>query len=375
MDKISRFTTLGPALGHNRLEAWLIALAIVLSTVFVAKIFKRLAIRRVSRIAQHTETRIDDALLKALQATRVWLITLMAIYLGCQNLTLPSQATRIISITATLAAFLQVGFWLSAVLKFWIDAHRVRATSADLGAATSLSAVSFVGRVILWAVILLLLLENLGVNVTTLVASLGVGGIAIGFALQNILGDLFASLSIILDKPFVIGDFMIVDSYRGTVENIGIKTTRLRSLDGELLVFPNGDLIKSRIRNYKHMRERRILFNFGVLYNTPVEKLENIPLIVQEIIEMQHNVRFERAHFSTCGASSLDFEVVYWMLVPDYTAYMDAQQGINLAMVRRFENEGIGFAFPTRTLYHEGPIQVEVAGYNPAVEVATAKPL
>lgn len=373
MDKISRFITLGPVLVHNSPEAWLVAAAIVLSTIFVAKIFKRLAIKRLSRIAQHTETRIDDALLKALQATRVWLITLIAIYLGCQNLTLPSNARHIVSITATLAAFFQVGLWSSAALKFWIDSHRVRAMTADLGAATSLSAVSFVGRVILWAVILLLLLENLGVNVTTLVASLGVGGIAIGFALQNILGDLFASLSIILDKPFVIGDFMIVDSYRGTVENIGIKTTRLRSIDGELLVFANGDLIKSRIRNYKHMRERRILFNFGVLYNTPVEKLENIPTIVREIIGTQDNVRFDRAHFSTFGASSLDFEVVYWMLVPDYTAYMDAQQGINLAMVRRFESEGIGFAFPTRTLYHEGPIQVEMAGPDSAAGVATQK--
>ncbi len=367
---------LDTVLWHNTLQDWLVAAAITLGLGLAITLFKRLAIRRVARIARRNETRIDDAIVKALQNTRLWLVYLIALYLGIQNLTLPAQAHHIVNVVAPLAAFAQMGIWLSTLLKFWIDSTRERAMSTDAGSASSLSALSFVGRVILWAVILLLVLDNLGVNVTTLVASLGVGGIAIAFALQNVLSDLFASLSILLDKPFVIGDFIIVDDLPGTVENIGIKTTRVRSLGGELLVFSNGDLIKSRLHNYKHMQQRRILFTFGVVYDTPADKVEQIPRMVQDIAGAQEKVRFDRAHFKGFGASSLDFEVVYWMLTPDYNIYMDTQQAINLAMMRSFEDKGIGFAFPTRTLYHEGPIRVELseprrlppdnAGVNPA---------
>ena len=365
MNKFADFLRLDLVLWHNPLQDWLVALAITLGIGLAVTLFKRIAIRRISRVARRSATKIDDAIVKALQNTRLWLIYLIGLYIGSQNLELPTRLEHIVQVVMTLAAFMQTGLWLSTLLRFWIDNTRAHAMSTDASAATSLSAMSFVGRVFLWAVILLLVLDNLGVNVTTLVASLGVGGIAIGFALQNILGDLFASLSIILDKPFVIGDFIIADTYLGTVENIGIKTTRVRSIDGELLVFSNGDLIKSRLRNYKHMQERRILFTFGVLYNTPADTVARIAGMVKEVIEAQPNARFDRAHFKAFGASSLDFEVVYWMQLPDYTAYMDAQQGINLALMRRFEQAGIGFAYPTRTLYHEGPIKVEWAGAPP----------
>lgn len=352
---------LDTVLWHNTLQDWLVAAAITLGLGLAITLFKRLAIRRVARIARRNETRIDDAIVKALQNTRLWLVYLIALYLGIQNLTLPAQVHHIVNVVAPLAAFAQMGIWLSTLLKFWIDSTRERAMSTDAGSASSLSALSFVGRVILWAVILLLVLDNLGVNVTTLVASLGVGGIAIAFALQNVLGDLFASLSILLDKPFVIGDFIIVDDLLGTVENIGIKTTRVRSLGGELLVFSNGDLIKSRLRNYKHMQQRRILFTFGVVYSTSVEKVSRIAEIVKKIIEAQPTTRFDRAHFKAFGAYSLEFEVVYWMLTPDYNIYMDTQQAVNLAMMHEFEQAGVGFALSSRTLYHEGPIRVELS--------------
>ena len=361
MNALGQFLKLDLMFAHNSLEAWLVALIIAVGISVAARIIKRVAIRKISKIARRTETRIDDVVVKALQATRLWLVVVVAIAFGCQNLVLPGRAQHSIDVAATLAVFLQVGLWLSTMLKLWIENTRARAMSTDVGAATSLSALSFVGRVMLWAVVLLLLLDNLGVNVTTLVASLGVGGIAVGFALQNILGDLFASLSIILDKPFVIGDFLIVDSYLGTVENIGIKTTRLRSLGGELLVFANGDLIKSRVRNYRHMRERRILFNVRVSYETAVEKLEWIPNTIKTVISTQPNVRFDRAHFASFGESSLDFEVVYWMLTPDYTAFRDTQQAINLAIVREFDAAGVRFGYPRRTLHQNAPIQVELA--------------
>lgn len=361
MDRISHFLEIARGFAHNSLKAWLVACAIILSVTLLARLLKGFSIRRLSRGSRSSYRRLNDATIKALEATRVWMLFLVAIYLGSEYLRLPTKFEHVVAIVATLAAFLQTGLWLNAIFRFWIDSERHRAMSADAGAATSLSALGFVGSGILWLVILLLMLENLGVNVTTLVASLGVGGIAIGFALQNILGDLFASLSIILDKPFVIGDLLFVDNYRGTVESIGVKTTRLRSLDGEIVVFSNGDLIKSRVRNYQHMHERRVLFSFGVLYSTPVAQLERIPAMVKDIISAQNNARFDRAHFNAFGASSLDFEVVYWILASDYTIYMDTQQAINLALMRRFEEEAIGFAFPTRTLYHEGPIHVEVS--------------
>jgi small-conductance mechanosensitive channel len=184
-----------------------------------------------------------------------------------------------------------------------------------------------------------------------LIAGLGVGGIAVALAAQNILGDLFASLSIVVDKPFVVGDFIVIDDFLGTVDRIGLKTTRLRSLSGEQLIFSNADLLKSRIRNYRFMRERRIVFSFGVEYETPLPALETIPGTVREIIEAQERTRFDRAHFKSYGASALDFEVVYYVLVPEFNTYMDIQQAINFELFRRFADAGIGFAYPTQKLY------------------------
>lgn len=196
-------------------------------------------------------------------------------------------------------------------------------------------------------------LDNLGVDVTTLITGLGIGGVAIALATQNILGDLFASLSIVLDKPFVVGDFIRTGEDLGRVEQIGLKTTRVRSLSGELLVFSNSDLLQSRIRNYKQMEERRILFRIGVVYQTAPARLRRIPLIVREIIERQQAVRFDRAHFAAFGDSSYDFEFVYFVGSPDYNAYMDTQQAINLAIVDAFAAEKIELAYPTRTLHLE----------------------
>ncbi|MDE2148583.1 MAG: mechanosensitive ion channel family protein [Gammaproteobacteria bacterium] len=343
---------------HNPLHQWLLAAAIVVVTVLAVRLVTGVGTRVLRRLAERTRTHWDDALVEALASTRLWLIALAALHPAVHVLTLPEAALRFAYGTATVAFFLQIGLWAAQLLHIWITRTREHARQHDPAALTSLGAVSFIARVGLWAIVALLALDNLGINVSALVAGLGVGGIAIGLAVQNILGDLFASLSIVLDKPFVVGDFIIVDSFRGTVENIGIKTTRVRSLDGELLVFSNGDLTKSRLRNYKHMQERRILFTIGVVYQTSADQLEAIPGIIREAIEAQPQTRFDRAHFSAFGASSLDFEIVYWMLVPDYNRYMDTQQAINLELVRRFEKAGIEFAFPSRTLYFGQPLEV-----------------
>jgi small-conductance mechanosensitive channel len=209
----------------------------------------------------------------------------------------------------------------------------------------------FFARVAVWTTVFLLVLDNFGIDITALITGLGIGGIAVALAVQNVLSDTFASISIILDKPFEVGDFIIVGDLLGVVENIGIKTTRVRSLSGEQLVFGNNDLLSSRIRNFKRMYERRVAFGFGVLYETPIEKLEWIPGMVREGIEALEQTRFDRAHFKGFGESSLDFEIVYYVLAPDYALYMDIQQKINLHIMREFAREGVDFAYPTRMLH------------------------
>jgi small-conductance mechanosensitive channel len=343
----------------NPISDWLIAIGLAATIVLTLSLIKPLLIRRLGALARRTETKLDDSVVKALQVTRVGLLTIIAIHFGIKYLVLPLKVVKFIGAVATVATFLQLGLWVGALLDFWIATSRSRALEVDASAATSIGALSFIGRLVLWTLLILLTLDNLGVNVTALVAGLGVSGIAVALAVQSILGDLFASLSIIVDKPFVVGDLIVIDTYAGYVEHVGLKTTRLRSLGGEQIIMSNSDLLKARVRNYKRMQERRIQLKFGVLYDTTADKLELIPSIVKEIISTVPKTRFERAHFSGFGDSSLDFDIVYWVLDPDYTCYMDIQQTINLALVRRFTEAKIGFAFPTRTLQLDNPLRVE----------------
>jgi small-conductance mechanosensitive channel len=199
--------------------------------------------------------------------------------------------------------------------------------------------------------VLLLTLDNLGIDITALVAGLGIGGVAVALAVQNILGDLFASLSITLDRPFVIGDFLIVGDFMGSVEYIGIKSTRLRSLSGEQIIISNSDLLGSRVRNYGRMHERRVVFVTSITYETPEEHLERIPGLIREIIESQPNTRFDRSHFARHAAASLDFETVYYVLSPNYNQYMDTQQAVNIRLHRELKQLGVEFAYPTQKLY------------------------
>jgi small-conductance mechanosensitive channel len=250
---------------------------------------------------------------------------------------------------------LQVARWADAGLHAWLRRYRAKRSAEDVASATSTAAIGFLARTFLWLVILLMILDNFGVNITTLVASLGIGGIAVALALQNILGDLFSSLSIVLDKPFVVGDFVSVGDISGTVEYVGLKTTRIRGLGGEQVVFSNSDLLQSRIHNFKRMETRRIVFSIGVVYEISREQLHAIPGILRAAVEAQANVRFDRAHFKAYGASSLDFEIVYTVLSPDYGVYMDIQQAINELLFERFEDAGIGFAYPTQTVHLANP--------------------
>lgn len=335
----------------NTVQAWLTALGGTLVIFVVVRFLVRFAHKRVTAIAARTMTRVDDIIGALLGKTQTAFLLLVAVFFASLPLTLPAQGQALLTSIAVIALLVQAGIWASTVLTLALQRYAELQLAEDTAALTTMNAVSFVGRLILWSIVLLLALDNVGIDITALVTGLGIGGIAVALAVQNILGDLFASLTIVLDKPFVLKDFLIVGDFLGSVEHIGLKTTRLRSLSGEQLVFSNADLLGSRIRNYGRMFERRVVFTLGVVYQTPRSKIEAIPGIIRAAIESQERTRFDRAHFKAFGPYSLDFEAVYYVLVPDYTAYMDIQQAINLFIHERFEAEGIEFAYPSQTLY------------------------
>ena len=344
----------------NSLADWLLAGGIVLVSALMLLAARRLIVQRLAKYARTTVTPLDDMLAAATAGTRGLFLVVIAFYAGAQFLDLPPKADRLVTSITIVALLVQAALWINHGVAVWLAGYLREKKQTDAAGATTVSVLGFIARVAVWAVVVLMILDNLGFNITTLVASLGIGGIAVALAVQNILGDIFASLSIALDKPFVIGDFIIVEDVLGTVEYIGLKTTRLRSLSGEQIVFSNADLLKSRIRNYKRMFERRVVFAIGVVYQTAHATLERIPALVRSIVEQQPKTRFDRAHFKEYGDSALVFEVVYFVLDPDYNIYMDIQQAVNLAIFRRFQEEGIEFAYPTRTL-HVYPSPVDAA--------------
>ncbi len=335
----------------NSAGTWLAAVAIALLAGGAVWVVVRVVARRLGRIAEQTDTRVDDMILAVVGETRAWFMLVVGLYAGLLLLNLPEPATTLARRAALLVFLLQAGIWVAKAAAFTIDNEIERRKDEDRGTATTLHALSFLARIVIWSVVVLLILDNFGVNITALVAGLGVGGVAVALAVQNILGDLFASLSIVLDKPFVIGDFLVVGDMLGTVESIGLKTTRLRSLSGEQLVFSNNDLLSSRIRNYGRMSERRVVFSVGVVYQTSLAAVREIPDILRAAVAAQSDTRFDRAHFKEFGDFALMFEVVYYMTHADYMLYMDCQQAINLAIFEAFADKGIEFAYPTQTLH------------------------
>ena len=335
----------------NTVQIWLVALGVSAIVYVVLDLAKALALKQLVRFADKTKTDLDNVAVAVLRATQFFFLLVVALYLGSLALTLPDKAALLVSQVTIIVLLAQVALWGNQLVTYFINRTMKKRGERDTASVATVALIGFIARMAMWSIILLLALDNLGFNITALVAGLGIGGIAVALAAQNILGDLFASVSIVLDRPFVIGDFIIIGDLMGTVEHIGIKTTRLRSLSGEQLVFSNADLLGSRIRNYKRMFERRVVFSFGVIYQTPYEKLAAISGMVRDIIEAQEQTRFDRAHFHRYGDSSLDYEVVYYVKNPDYGVYMDIHQAIHLAIYHKFQEQEIAFAYPTRTLY------------------------
>ncbi len=351
----------------NPVSAWLFAAAAALVAFAAVLLARRILLARARALAERRKEGIFGLVPRVVLATSSIVAVAAAVFAASMWLVLSDRASRVIDGLLVALLAVQVMLWGRLVVEYLIDEFlRRRALASgqdapDGAVLASAGVMRFLALTVLYAAVVLLALENMNVDVTALIAGLGIGGIAVALAAQNILGDLFGSLSIVLDKPFVVGDFIIVGEQLGTVERIGIKTTRVRSLSGEQLVFANSDLLSSRIRNYKRMAERRVVFQLRVTLQTPPEKLELAQKILKEAVLAQELVRFDRAHFFAFGESSFVFEVVYYVLSSDYNVYMDRQQAINLHIVRRFAQEGISLAYPAQTLFiAEGQVQAPV---------------
>lgn len=340
---------------YNTATQWGVALAIALGAYLFLAISRRLLVSRIGAIAKRTSTGVDDALVELVRKTRAYFMVTVAVVLATRFLTLPPRTDDYLRVAFVIALLAQCGAWGTAVVTLWVQSQVARRSAqADIASAATMRALGVAVKVVLWSILFITGLHVFGVDVTALVTGLGIGGIAIALAVQNVLGDLLAALAIVLDKPFLVGDAINVDTINGTVEHIGLKTTRLRSLSGEQVIISNGDLLKSRIRNYRRMYERRVAFFTDVAYDTPPEVVAAIPAIIREAVTSHQPIRFDRSHFVAYTDSTLRFETVYYVLDPDYGKYLDIQQAVNLTLLRRFAADGIRFAFPTRTVQLEG---------------------
>lgn len=341
----------------NTLDAWLTAGLTAAVTLLVAVVLRRLLISRIGRLAERTSTQLDDVFVEILQATRTWVLVAVSVLIAVSPLNFPPAIARHIAPVLKLVVLWQTALWSIAAIGFWVR-HQMerRSGTHDRTSVAMITAMGVGAKVLTWALIILTVLKSVfNVEITALIAGLGVSGIAVALAVQNILGDLLAALAIVFDKPFDLGDSIGVDGISGTVEKIGLKTTHIRSQTGEQIIIGNGDLLKSRLRNYKRMYQRRVAFNLDVPFDTPPDVLARIPQVLEAIVMSQKPIKFDRSHVASFTESAVRVETVYYVLDPDYKLYMDIQQAINLEILRRFNAEQLRFALPSRTLYHEGP--------------------
>jgi small-conductance mechanosensitive channel len=318
------------------IEGWALATLVALSAYLIFSTTLRYLSKRLTGFAQRTSTKLDDVAVEMLANTNRFIVFLIAMLLASAVLDLPKKWEARVDHAWIIVLGVQVALWLNYGISVWMRSYADRATTTTI---------VFLGRLIIWFTLLLAILANVGINITAFVASLGIGGVAVALSLQNILSDLFASLSIALDKPFEIGDFIVVAAdLQGTVEYIGVKTTRIRSLSGEQIVISNAELLKRIIHNFKRMNERRAEFCFKIKYDTPTQLVASLPGLIKEIVMKIPGARFERAHFKRFVDNALEFEVVYYVLNPQYNNYMDIQQSVNLELMRTCAQHGIALA-------------------------------
>lgn len=362
------------------MSQWLVAAA----AAFAAYVVMRTALGFArGRIHQNAEAdpavrglgQVRPTLAQMLDATNGPLLSIASVLVGLSLLDLPARWSDRVAQLWYVTVALQLALWgarlIDVLMQRQLQRHAAPGSSPQ--ATVSRTLIGWALNTALWAVVALAVLSNLGFNITAFVASLGIGGIAIALAAQNILGDLFASIAIALDKPFEVGDSINNGSVNGTVEHVGMKTTRLRSPSGEQIVVSNTELLKGSLRNFKRMSTRRIEFTVGVSYATTPEQAAAIPGVIRRVVEAQPQLVFDRAHFSKLGESSLDYVVVYIMQTANYGQYMDNQQAINIGLMREFAAMGVEFAFPTRTVVLSAPLPPGLLPSEPATAPTDAR--
>ncbi|MEJ2194063.1 MAG: mechanosensitive ion channel family protein [Ignavibacteriaceae bacterium] len=333
----------------NTVLAYAKALGIFVLCIVVVKIFRAIILKRLKKWAERTKTDFDDFIIVGIQKSIVPILYYGAFYFAIETLSLSGTVDSIIYVLSIFVLTFFAIRLITSTLDFSIVSYTSK--QEEDKKAKQLKSISALARIVIWGIGLVFLLDNLGLDISAIVAGLGIGGIAVAIAAQAILGDLFSYFVIFFDRPFELGDFIIVDDKTGTVEHIGIKTTRIRALSGEQLVMSNTDLTSSRVHNYKKLQRRRVVFQLGVIYQTSAEKLKIIPELVKQIIVATPDTEFDRGHFKVYGDFSLNFEFVYYVLSSDYATYMDIQQAINIEIFNKFEKEGIEFAYPTQLVY------------------------
>lgn len=342
-----------PFLG-NRVLDYVVFLAILLGGIIAVHVVRRVLLHRLQRLAKRTTTALDDFAVEMLRKMFVPLAYYGVFYLAATTLDLGSFLTRVIQVAGVgLLTILAVQFTIALSgygIRTYTETHDPD-TSRDRAMAGFFTLI----RVVAWSLGAVFLLDNLGFRISTVIAGLGIGGIAVALGAQAILGDLFSYFTIMFDRPFEIGDFIIVGDHMGVVERLGIKSTRISSLGGEQIIVSNKDLTDSRVRNYKRMARRRVVLRIGVTYQTPLVRLKEIPEIVEGVVREVEDAVFDRAHFCSYGDFSLVYEVVYYVVGNDYTKYMDVQQRINFRIHEEFAARKIEFAYPTQTLYLARP--------------------
>jgi len=334
----------------NSISDYAVALLILAISILFVKIIVRYLVGRLKKIAKKTATTFDDFLIKVLEKIGLPALYISCFYVSAKTLRLPPAAGSLVNILEMIVITFFAARIMVMLVGWSINVYFVK-RQQDPTVIRSLDGMLWAFKIVIWVLAIVILLDNLGYKVSTIIAGLGIGGIAVAIAAQALLKDFFSYFSIVFDHPFKIGDFIIIGDFMGTVEYIGIKTTRIRSLGGEQVVFSNTDLTDSRVRNYRAMEKRRVLFRLGVTYQASLKQLKEIPGIIENIIKSVKETAFDRAHFFSYGDFSFVFEIVYFVLSPDYNKYMDIQQEINFAIKEEFEKHGIEFAYLTQTLY------------------------
>ncbi len=327
---------------NNTVEGYLIVVGVVLAGILVLALVKRIVISRLKIAAGKTEGTTDDFVVNSVDRFALPILLFSLIYWALTFLTLSARVQGVIEVATTVVITYYVIRLISSVIMQLLRARIQRRDQAGQK-IKQLGGLMLVINIFIWIIGIIFLLENLGQDVSAIIAGLGIGGIAIALAAQNILGDLFNYFVIYFDKPFEVGDFIIFDDKLGTVEYLGIKTTRIRCLSGEQLIIGNSNLTSARVHNYKRMYERRVVFNLNLDFRTPLEKIRQVPLIIKSIVGEQSGTRFDRSHFFAYGDWSLRFETVYYVLSPDYNLYADIQQAINIRIHEEFSRNEIYF--------------------------------